>query len=1242
MDVIARWGGQEILSKLEEHGFRTLLVLRGMGPSVMRFESDVFRQTLEKGGRCLLRLPGEGPIQGPPLLHMMREWADLSERDESVELLFDYLGRLFDFSDHSCPLPNRQGVIKRSFLRLAELLSQSSPALVLILNTEVLSGLEGEVLDELMERFTSPAGNDVDGPSRLGFVLADPDWMPGIEIPQEEVASEAMVRGVLATFLEDPEILRQLWQSCGGDLGRIENALKSLPTSVVQIWEGQLLRLEGEKKELVELLAMAGQPLGLRSLRELVPELSGKIIRNLESARLVRTSIDEGHLWVSLASSEIEEKILEALSSERKLQLHRLLLEMGVREGKLGSEFIARHALACGETKTALKIGVQGLEALLSRGQWDQALGLVEELENLELDESARARFLEIRLGLAESQAAWDQALELSYSLRRYLVQPEVRGELERRIGDYLVYQGRLVEGRQAYEDALELLQEGSWNLKRGWARLGLAEIAFRSGERKRAEEMACEVLVELAEGKEKEEEQAEVILLARNLLGKLSVFDGDLTAAHRYFSENVVLASNYGLDTHLARGEANLGVVAVQERDYEEARQRLQKALEFAQLPGSLSEVNCWLNLGIVEQRRGNFKEALSYYEKTISGALEEKDTLAMAVGAHNLATLYQDMGAFSKARGVIEELKERGLEEFTGPWALLVEGQILLDEGKPEEALKILRWQGASLEGHLYEEEVLLQETFAYIALGETDEASAILERLTVEEGDLETRATWELLNRLVTGKEVLFGDASWRALIRKLEKLGLFRSAIVGRQAWSRELIDRGDHRAVKWLGEETAEMIRSRARAIPEPYQAAFLELPLHRTFLSVKDVEQLPSFDGKKEQNLAIAPVGEVPESGEFRATKFGGKASKSYRGWRAKFGSMVGESAALLRAFSFIEKIAPGEATVLLRGESGTGKELIAESIHQFSRRSGRPFVKVNCAAFVEELLLSELFGHEKGAFTGAVEQKPGRFEIADGGTIFLDEIGDISPKTQVALLRVLQEGTFERVGSAQTRSVDVRVVVATNRDLAAMVEEGTFRLDLYYRLKGFIIEMPALRERREDIPLLLHHFLRARSERGTKRFSPEVTQFLARYQWPGNVRELENFVESVLLFSEGDQITMEDMGPFRDFFDERAIDETLPPVPIELILEETLEGHEAPQSRAGFEEALVEEIVNDGLSLTEMKKRLEIKCIERALLESDGNITRAAEILQMKRPRLSQIINGSEELLALKEKLVS
>lgn len=297
---------------------------------------------------------------------------------------------------------------------------------------------------------------------------------------------------------------------------------------------------------------------------------------------------------------------------------------------------------------------------------------------------------------------------------------------------------------------------------------------------------------------------------------------------------------------------------------------------------------------------------------------------------------------------------------------------------------------------------------------------------------------------------------------------------------------------------------------------------------------------------------------------------------------------IVGESEPIGEIFERIEKVAPTDSTVYIHGESGTGKELIARALHNNSHRAEGPFVKVNCASLAESLLESELFGHEKGAFTGAHKRKLGRFELADGGTIFLDEIGDVSPNIQLKLLRVLQEHEIERVGGEQTVSVDVRVITATNKDIKQEVEEGDFREDLFFRLHIIPIEVPPLRERKEDIPLLVDHFLERlapRTRADVDGVAPDVIEALKAYDWPGNVRELENSIEHAMVFSENDQIELSDLPPA---VTGRSRDDLL-------------------------------EIPDEDRSLPEILEDLEQQLIVRAFREADGVKTETARKLGIK-----------------------
>jgi formate hydrogenlyase transcriptional activator len=244
------------------------------------------------------------------------------------------------------------------------------------------------------------------------------------------------------------------------------------------------------------------------------------------------------------------------------------------------------------------------------------------------------------------------------------------------------------------------------------------------------------------------------------------------------------------------------------------------------------------------------------------------------------------------------------------------------------------------------------------------------------------------------------------------------------------------------------------------------------------------------------------------------------------------FEEIVGSSKPIRQLLKKVEKVAPLNSTVLILGKTGTGKELVARALHRRSKRANRPFIRVNCAAIPQSLIASELFGHEKGAFTGALQRRVGRFEAADGGTLFLDEVGELPMETQIALLRVLQEKEFERVGSNHPISVDVRVIAATNRDLRAARAAGTFRADLFYRLNVFPIAVPSLRERADDIPLLVQYFVARYSKESGKsirHIGRQTLEHLRRYHWPGNIRELQNVVERALILNETDGFVVDE-----------------------------------------------------------------------------------------------------------------
>lgn len=322
----------------------------------------------------------------------------------------------------------------------------------------------------------------------------------------------------------------------------------------------------------------------------------------------------------------------------------------------------------------------------------------------------------------------------------------------------------------------------------------------------------------------------------------------------------------------------------------------------------------------------------------------------------------------------------------------------------------------------------------------------------------------------------------------------------------------------------------------------------------------------------------------------------------------ARFG-IIGHSEGITEIYSVIERVADTPTTVLITGESGTGKELVARALHEHSSRKDKPFIKVNCAAIPKELMESELFGYERGAFTGAVSSKPGRFELAASGTLFLDEIGEIPIEMQVKLLRALQECEFERVGGIKTIRVDVRLVAATNRDLRKLIAAGTFREDLYYRLNVVPIRLPSLHERAADIPILTEHFLQKFNERLKKNVAgieSDAMAVLSSYSWPGNIRELENVIERAVLFCDTERIRESDLSP------EVRGSSSIPPTH----LAESLVDHALGPGLVGSDGGLKEHV-------KVAMSRLERELVRRALVQTNGNVTHAARLLKISRKGL-------------------
>ncbi|MEZ0228446.1 MAG: sigma-54-dependent transcriptional regulator [Planctomycetota bacterium] len=378
---------------------------------------------------------------------------------------------------------------------------------------------------------------------------------------------------------------------------------------------------------------------------------------------------------------------------------------------------------------------------------------------------------------------------------------------------------------------------------------------------------------------------------------------------------------------------------------------------------------------------------------------------------------------------------------------------------------------------------------------------------------------------------------------------------------------------------------------RAREAKGDDAPAFVILTAFGTVQSAREALKAGVFDYLTKPVDASELAVLVDKALEFRRLKRENRELKAQVAGKTLDERIVGRSRIFTDMLELARTAAGSEATILIRGESGTGKELVAELIHQGSPRAKGPFIKVNCAAIPEPLLEAELFGHEKGAFTDAKRQRKGRFEAANGGTIFLDEIGEMTPSLQVKLLRILQERELERLGGSETIPLDVRVVAATNRDLEAMIKEQDFREDLYYRINVITLALPALKDRRGDIPLLAEHFLsrfNAKNKKSFRGFSPEAMERLTGHLWPGNVRELENVIERAVVLGRG-----------------------------ELILPEHLPASIA--SREVPDEDIVGRVLESGISIDDLEREL----IKKALTQTSGNVSQAARLIGLTRRTL-------------------
>jgi len=785
-------------------------------------------------------------------------------------------------------------------------------------------------------------------------------------------------------------------------------------------------------------------------------------------------------------------------------------------------------------------------------------------------------------------------------------------------MGRALVGMGDMVGGRVAFERARAADTRGE---SRAAIAVELADVAYAQGLLERSREEASSVA---GPGT-----HPLLALHASNVLGKIKLAEGKWEEADAHFANDAMTARAAGLGLEELRARLNRAIAVLSKGFVDEANGMLRGVLADSERTGyDLGAAYALTNLAATAWDRRDYGAALECLERAFDYHRALGSAAMVAQTTSSLADVRLRLGLVDQAAQTIGFGRRAGLAPFRAAKFAFVATRVALARGDVPRARK--------------EMEQSIAEATASGDVESLAEAHRLAARVALEEGDVgaskkhlavaEAHATTEraraeahLIAALADRASGSSDPSAARRALRSGRISGddavLFETLLL----LTRLHMDAGDTTSANAFCEQALAVRAGVAEGLTPHVRAAYMaraESVALDTLVAALSSSSVPS----SALSSLAAPRSERAGRGHAH---------------EASCREIVGEDAQIRALIASIKKVGPSDATVLVRGESGTGKELVAAALHRASARSQGPLVSVNCAALVESLLLSELFGHEKGAFTGAGARRLGRFEVAEGGTLFLDEIGDISPRTQVALLRVLQEKTFERVGGAAPIVADVRVVCATHRDLRAMVERGEFREDLYYRLRGIQLDVPALRARPGDIPLLAASLLaRIAQERGepTKRLSADAVDVLAGHRWPGNVRELENALRAASLFTEGDVIGARDLVE-----NVEGLRPTPQPLAPPSSRRPTFSGESAPRpadpsddedgggalplSEAGATAYVYDQIRRGEVSLSDMKRQIERDCIARALVETRGNITKAAVLLGMKRPRLSQLV---------------
>jgi len=1041
-------------------------------------------------------------------------------------------------------------------------------------------------------------------------------------------------RAGVEAFLTSPEVVNRFVEASGGNPRQLEALLEPQDSDADALLLNRLEELPSGARRIASALAVFGRPASPRMLGRLaglVGSRLGQAVERLMRAEVLLSSIQDGDLKLSYKSTSDQEAVIHELKEAELSQLH---ASIGRELLGQGDEICAAEHLlqGDGDGQHAAEVAVQAGERLEIAFAYDRAIDLYERaiarVESTELLHELEERLCD----LLELTGEYERAVALTDRLaERRPNEPR----LARRIGHLHLQQGDFSRAKIKLAEALDLVAEDD-HLECALILSDLAELSYLRGHHREAQETVARVLnVDLVE-------TVVPILKARNTLGKVLLEQGDFAGAAVIFRTNLEESRTKNVTPEEIRALINLGISHLRQGRYDEAADCYRAGLSAAESSQDYRHRGfCLQNLGVLAHWRRDYTSALQLFHDAIQTFLKLGHKSWLSWLALDLGDLYLELGDVVRAETMLDlstNLVDAKDDSQTPLFSQVLQGKLAGYYGRLDDAENHYRAAHRDAEKAGKSDEAAtaaLELSRLKLATGCFEEAEAIASKLT-DAPTLKTRAEAQSL----VGQALLYEDRDLDGAARALDTarnlyeqagdpFGLWAVLALIGDVYKRSGNARDAARAI-----EKAQSIEKRIRkSVPREFVDSYLSHPRRRSLLQRIGVVVAGAVEPPLPPSLddRVVPASADTVTGSPAAHRKGRASQRSARHCE-RYSSIIGESDELIRVFELVDKIAPLESTVLIRGESGTGKELIAGSIHTNSPRRDKPLVKVNCGALVESLLLSELFGHERGAFTGASRLKKGRFEIAHGGTIFLDEIGDITPRTQVALLRVLQEKEFERVGGNSPIHVDVRIVCATNRNLERMVQDGSFREDLYYRLKAFQIEVPPLRNRAADIVLLATTFLDQMVNDGEcprRSLSDEAGHQLQRHPWPGNVRELQNVLRSVSLLSEGTTIQPSDLQEFLPGMTQPMAPVERLPAPSHPRPVVSLPAPTAPAQDGAVDENAdaYSDLISEGMSLHEYKKKIEEECIARALRQTSGNITRAAELLKMKRPRLSQLV---------------